>query len=172
MPKGRDVRPTSDKVRGAIFNILIARGQPSIEGAHVADLFAGSGALGIEALSRGAASATFVEKDRRALESIERNLDAVRFRDRATVLARDAERLSAAAAGGPFDIVFVDPPYAQVRTSRTVAALASFLRPEGFAVLEHAASDALAAPEGLVVADQRRYGSTAVTFLVRGDNRA
>ena len=104
-PPGRDTRPTSDKVREALFSIL-----GSVEGASVLDLFAGSGALGIEALSRGAARATFVERDRRAAAAIRANLAALD--ERAEVVVRDALAwLRAAPAGTSYALVLIDPPY-------------------------------------------------------------
>jgi 16S rRNA (guanine966-N2)-methyltransferase len=160
-PKGMDVRPTSDKVRGAIFNILGSWPELSVEGARVLDLFAGTGALGIEALSRGAAHATFVERDRHALAALRANLEATGFDASSEVVERDAEKLADA---GKFRLVFVDPPYDLVARSRAIASLASRLEPGGIAVVEHATRDPSPAVPGLAAADARRYGSTAVTF--------
>ena len=164
-PRGDRTRPTSDKVRGAIFNILAARGLPSIEGASVLDLYAGTGAFGIEALSRGAAHATFVEKDRAALDSIRRNLDGAGFGELARVVAGDAD--GAIAHVGTFDLVFADPPYAVVARSKALKRLETVLAPGGLAVVEHEEGDPPPDPPGLVAADRRRYGSTAVTFYER-----
>jgi 16S rRNA (guanine966-N2)-methyltransferase len=102
-PKGRDTRPTSDKVREALFSVLA-----DVEGAQVLDLYAGSGALGIEALSRGAAAVTFVDDDERAVAAMRRNLEQLGIE--ATVRRRDAV-VFLGSAGGPFDLVFIDPPY-------------------------------------------------------------
>ena len=102
-PKGRSTRPTSDKVREALFSVLV-----SVDGARVLDLFAGSGALGIEALSRGAASATFVDDDQRAVEAVRGNLAAIGVE--AEVQQRDALAFLRSAAR-PYDLVFIDPPY-------------------------------------------------------------
>jgi 16S rRNA (guanine966-N2)-methyltransferase len=104
-PKGRSTRPTSDKVREALFSVL-----GDVTGAHTLDLYAGSGALGIEALSRGAASVTFVDDDERALAAIRRNVDAVGAAEVSELARRDALAFLRAGAG-PFDLVFVDPPY-------------------------------------------------------------
>lgn len=111
-PEGTSTRPTSDRVREAVFNALGSL--DAIDGATVADLFAGTGALGIEALSRGAAHATFVERDRRALAALRANLDATGLGDRATVVAGDVERWvdDEVAAGRRVDVVLADPPYA------------------------------------------------------------
>ena len=103
-PPGRDTRPTADRVREALFSIL-----GSLDGERVLDLFAGSGALGIEALSRGAAAAVFVDSDVRAIEAITRNLEAVGVRS--PVHRRDALGYLRDASDGPFDLVFLDPPY-------------------------------------------------------------
>lgn len=111
-PEGSTTRPTSDRVREAVFNALVSL--DAIEGATVADLFAGTGALGIEALSRGAAHATFVERDRRALAALRANLDATGLADRASVVVGDVQRWvdDEAAAGRGVDLVLADPPYA------------------------------------------------------------
>jgi len=165
-PRGLDVRPTSDKVRGAIFNILHASADgPELEGARVLDLFAGTGALGIEALSRGAKHATFVEKDRKTADTITANLASTKLAAQATVIVRDADALPKPVLDGPYEIVFVDPPYALVPSSRVIRALAGMLAPGGVAVVEHAVDAPPPVPEGLVAADVRRYGSTAVTFF-------
>jgi 16S rRNA (guanine(966)-N(2))-methyltransferase RsmD len=103
-PRGTNTRPTADRVREALFSIL-----GRLDGERVLDLYAGSGALGIEALSRGAAEAVFVDSDQRAIEAIRRNLDAVGAQ--ADVHRRDALAYLRAATGGPFDLVFLDPPY-------------------------------------------------------------
>src|SRR5688500_13537138 len=133
-PKGDAVRPTSDKVRGAIFSILLAR-RP-LEGATVLDLFAGTGALGIEALSRGAKTAVFVEKDSRTAALIEENLAATGFTERGRVIRVDAERFPLGDLP-PFDFVFADPPYALVQESRAVAAMGPLLATGGIALVEH-----------------------------------
>ena len=163
---GADVRPTSDKVRAAIFNILhVSADGPELEGARVLDLYAGTGALGIEALSRGAVHAVFVEKDPKTAETIVRNLATTKFAAQGTVIVRDADALPKPVLDGPYDIIFVDPPYALVQSSRVIPALGGMLAPGGVALVEHAPEAPPAVPEGLVAADVRRYGSTAVTFF-------
>jgi 16S rRNA (guanine966-N2)-methyltransferase len=157
-PPGNSVRPTSDRVREAIFDILFSQG--GVEGAAVVDLFAGSGALGIEALSRGAASVTFVERDPAALAAIRANLVAVgrteAERDgEATVVRADAEQWVAATAAR-FDVALVDPPYRYEGWEELVARL-----PAELAVLESGAE--ITAPGGWVVIKSRRYGGTIVT---------
>jgi 16S rRNA (guanine966-N2)-methyltransferase len=163
-PKGTSVRPTSDKVRGAIFSILLS--QRDLTGAAVLDLFAGTGALGIEALSRGAASGVFVEKDTRTAALIEENLQVTGFTAVARVVRADAERLNLASLGR-FDLVFADPPYALVLESRALGAIASLLADAGVAVVEHGIEAPPPTPVGLEAFDRREYGDTGVTFYRR-----
>ncbi len=160
-PKGLDTRPTADRAREAVFNLV-----GPVDGARVLDLFAGSGAMGLEALSRGAASATFVERDRRAAETIERNLDKLDLGG-ATVLREDAVRVLAAdaAAGRRYDLVLVDPPYRMLAGLLPTLAryLPPVLAPDGLVVVE---SDARDEPElPLPLRTSRRYGSVRVTLF-------
>jgi len=157
-PSGTTVRPTSDRVREAIFDILFSLG--GVDGAQVVDLFAGSGALGIEALSRGAASVTFVERDPVALAAIRANLASVGLTEAerdgdATVVRADVERWLATTAAR-YDLALVDPPYRYEGWEELVAGL-----PVDLAVLESGAE--IAAPDGWVVIKSRRYGGTIVT---------
>jgi 16S rRNA (guanine966-N2)-methyltransferase len=160
-PKGLDTRPTGDRVREAVFNLV-----GPVEGAEVLDLYAGSGALGLEALSRGAARVTFVDSSREAAETILRNLDKLRL-EGAVVLREDALRkLAADAAGGRrYDLVLIDPPYGM--TARILPALAlslpAVLAPDGVAVLESGAREEPELP--LPQRTSRRYGSTRVTLF-------
>jgi 16S rRNA (guanine966-N2)-methyltransferase len=160
-PKGQETRPTGDRAREAAFNLI-----GPVDGAHVLDLFAGSGAMGLEALSRGAASATFVEKDRAAAAAIERNLDKLALRG-ATVLRDDAARVLAAeaAAGRRYDLVLIDPPYRLLAGLLPMLAryLRSVVAPEGLVVVE---SDAREEPElPLPKRTSRRYGSARITVF-------
>jgi 16S rRNA (guanine966-N2)-methyltransferase len=159
-PPGSSVRPTSDRVREAIFDILFSQG--GVEGAQVVDLFAGTGALGIEAVSRGAASVTFVERDPGALAAIRANLASVGLgaaeRDGdVTVVRADAESWVASTASR-YDLALVDPPYRFEGWPDLVAQL-----PADLAVLESGAE--IAAPGGWVVIKSRRYGGTIVTVV-------
>jgi 16S rRNA (guanine966-N2)-methyltransferase len=156
-PPGTDVRPTSDRVREAVFNSLGSLG--AIEGADVLDLFAGTGALGIEALSRGAASAVFVEAHRKVAELIGQNLRHTDLADRAEVVTMAADRYLAGDPP-PFDLALVDPPYAFDDWDGLLAAL-----PADLAVLE--SDRAVAPPEPWVVVRGRRYGGTVVTIVRR-----
>lgn len=160
-PKGLDTRPTGDRVREAVFNLV-----GPVDGAEVLDLYAGSGAMGLEALSRGAARATFVESDREAAETILRNLDKLGL-EGAVVLRDDAaRRLAADAAGGRrYDLVLVDPPYAMLaRVLPSLAAhLPAVLAEHGLVVVESAARDEPDLP--LPKRTSRRYGSVRVTLF-------
>jgi 16S rRNA (guanine966-N2)-methyltransferase len=162
-PRGQDTRPTSDRVRENAFNLI-----GPVDDATVLDLFAGSGAMGIEALSRGAARAVFVESDREAVRAIERNLDKLRLRG-ATVLQQDAVRALAAeaAAGRTYDLVLVDPPYAMYEDLQPKLArhLPSVLSDTGLLVVE---TDARLEPElPLELRTSRRYGAARITLFER-----
>jgi 16S rRNA (guanine966-N2)-methyltransferase len=135
-PRGRETRPTSDRVRENVFNIVA----PWVEGARVLDLYAGSGAMGLEALSRGAAAAVFVEADADAVRAIERNLDKLRLTG-ATVIRTEAMTGLAqeATAGRKYDLVLVDPPYAMTDFDTLARYLPRILAADGLAVLESAA---------------------------------
>ncbi len=168
-PAGAATRPTSEKVREAIFGILRRLGSP-MEGSRVLDLFAGSGALGIEALSRGATHATFVDFGKAPLEVIRGNLNALGLDGRALVLGGDAVAAAGRAVSPPFDFVFIDPPYASdLATRATLAIPAENLAPEATVIIEHDRRHA--PPENLgslVRTDERRYGDTLVSFYQRG----
>ncbi|HEV2819258.1 MAG TPA: 16S rRNA (guanine(966)-N(2))-methyltransferase RsmD [Solirubrobacteraceae bacterium] len=165
-PPGRETRPTSDRVREALFSILEARvaGQQTgaLAGARVLDLFAGSGALGLEALSRGAASAVFVDSARAAVEAVRANLATLGLE--APVHRRDAHAAlrDAALRGDAYDLVFLDPPYrpAAGLAAQLCEALPAVLAPGARVVAE---SDRRAPlPLGLAVRDERRYGDTLI----------
>jgi 16S rRNA (guanine(966)-N(2))-methyltransferase RsmD len=160
-PKGLDTRPTSDRVRENVFNIVA----PWVEGARVLDLYAGSGAMGLEALSRGAEAVVFVESDGDAVRAIERNLDKLRLTG-ATVLRADATAglVQETSAGRKYDLVLADPPYAMTDYETLVRYLPRVLAEDGLLVLESAARTE---PElvGLAVRTSRKYGSTRVTVF-------
>jgi 16S rRNA (guanine966-N2)-methyltransferase len=159
-PAGTTTRPTSDRVREATFNALGSLG--AIESADVLDLFAGSGALGIEALSRGAAHATFVDQDRAARAAVAANLAACGLADRAEVVASTAERFVADAvrAGRRFDLALLDPPYGFDGWAELLAEL-----PAALVAVESGA--ALAEVAGWEPLRAKRYGRTHVTLLHR-----
>ena len=162
-----DLRPTMDRVRGAIFSSL----GEFIAGASVLDLFAGTGGLGIEALSRGAASAVFVENDRRALAAIEKNLAHTRLTGtlRALDIFSYLDRLAAPAS---FDVIFADPPYAKIPGERDFTpellrceSLRRALKPGGIFILEHLPGETLPLGDEWELIRGKRYGATAVAFL-------
>jgi 16S rRNA (guanine966-N2)-methyltransferase len=178
-PSGAATRPTSDRVREALFSIL-----GDLEGAKVLDLYAGTGALGIEAISRGAVHATFVEHARAALRALTTNIDKLGLLPSTQVLSMRVERALSAMPWGAaaFDVVFMDPPYAEVRNgkfepalARAVAtALASSLRPSTLGpsvraslVLEHAKGAVPPEVPGLALETTRTYGDTALSFYLR-----
>jgi 16S rRNA (guanine966-N2)-methyltransferase len=166
-PPGDQTRPTHDRVKEALFSVL-----GDIRNKNVVDLYAGTGALGIEALSRGAAHACFVERSRAALFCLRRNLHELNLVDVSTVVARSVESVSPELSRlGPHDLVFCDPPWSDIVNVMTVLgklAPKRWLAADGCLILEHAAKFApapLSIP-GLVATDQRRWGDTAVTFFV------
>ncbi len=176
MPQSRSgtgTRPTTDRVRESLFNVLAARLE--LAGATVLDLYAGSGALGIEALSRGAASALFVESDRRAAAVVTKNLATLGITG-ATVRTANVATVLAGGTNRPADLVFADPPY-EVPAADVEAVLAAladrgWVAPGAVAVVERAASGpALSWPDGWTPLQQRRYGDTRLEFGSFGDDR-
>jgi 16S rRNA (guanine(966)-N(2))-methyltransferase RsmD len=164
--KGRGIRPTSDRVREALFSILKSK-MGSLDDSRVLDLFAGSGAMAIEALSRGAASACLVEKAAGSLAVIRENLARCQLQDRATVLAKDVRQALAGFAAGSFDLVFIDAPYGQGLAAEALAELArqEILSEHGILCIETEVTESLPETVGrLHNIDQRRYGSTMVNF--------
>ncbi|MEW6224990.1 MAG: 16S rRNA (guanine(966)-N(2))-methyltransferase RsmD [Chloroflexota bacterium] len=169
-------RPFTDRVKQTLFAIL----EPDLEGAVVLDLFAGSGAGGIEALSRGAARATFVEHDAGAARVVAENLRRTALDGRSRVVRRDAIAWlvspDGAAADGPFDLVLVDPPYADTGLlARALELVATHVRPGGRVVAKHFWRDPPPPVVGLLASDrERRFGETALTFYRRahGGERA
>ena len=158
------LRPTSDRVREAIFNLLInAHGNP-VAGARVLDLFAGTGALGLEALSRGALAVTFVDDGAKALGLIRANIAKMRVEGETRVLRQDARKLGQNAGAG-YGLVFLDPPYGKGlgEVALTAALTGGWLSPGAMVVWEEGAS--VVAPEGFEMVDQRKYGDTVVTVL-------
>lgn len=158
-PKGSDVRPTTDRVREALFNALGSL--DAVEGARVLDLFAGTGALGIEALSRGARHAVFVDRSRTARAAIEANLAATDLAGAAHVVVAEAEAYLGSGSG-PFDLVLLDPPYGRAGWDDLLAATAGVAAPDAVVVAESEAE--VAFPDGWRVERRKRYGSTFVAI--------
>jgi 16S rRNA (guanine966-N2)-methyltransferase len=166
-PKGLGTRPTSDKVRQALFNVL-EHGAPAFEfeGARVLDLFAGSGALGLEALSRGARFALFVEDDSAARAAIRRNVEALGLTGVTKIWRRDATRLGEAGTLQPFNLIFCDPPYGKGLGDKALAAAVAggWVGGEAVAVLEERAGTEIAWPAPFQEIDRRRYGDTEIAL--------
>lgn len=158
-PPGTGVRPTLDRVREAWMSIL----QMDIPGARVLDLFAGTGALGLECLSRGAAAVDFVEKDPRTLAVLRRNLETLGATDGVTIHRKDALRLAESLAEGSYDIVVADPPYTGAHAERLVAL---WLKQPFSSILSVEHDSRTPLPPG---SDTRRYGSSAITFYRTGE---
>ena len=156
-PKGTDTRPTSDRVREAAFNLI-----GPVDGATVLDLFAGSGAMGLEALSRGAASAVFVENDREAMRAIDRNLEKLRLTGVRTVQRDVLQAL--ATDRNAYDLILCDPPYGFDQDARMAPYLARALAPDGLVVYE-TTSRREPALDGLRVRTSRTYGSARLTLF-------
>jgi 16S rRNA (guanine966-N2)-methyltransferase len=166
-PEGAHTRPTSDRVREAAFNIL-EHGIPdfSLAGIRVLDLFAGTGALGLEALSRGAAFCLFAEEDAAARGLIRRNIEALALTGITKVFRRDATNLGPAGNRGGFRLVFLDPPYEQGLAQRALASAAAggWLAPGAVAVIEDSRRATLTLPPGFSALEQRTWGDTQVLF--------
>jgi 16S rRNA (guanine966-N2)-methyltransferase len=166
-PKSQAIRPTADRLREALFNILVhAYGDP-VSGARVLDLFAGTGALGLEALSRGAAFALFVDDGAEARALLRENVAALGLGGVSRIFRRNAVKLGAAHPLAPFSLAFLDPPYGGGLAEQGLASARAggWLIPGALAVVEEAVSAAFAAPEGFDELERRRYDDTALIVL-------
>lgn len=166
-PSDASIRPTADRTREAVFNILASRIGVHLDGVRVLDLFAGTGALGLEALSRGAAGIVFVDTGAEARGLIRDHIEAFGAGGVAKLLRRDATDLGPAGTLGPFDLVFLDPPYGKGLGERALASLAAgnWLAPGATIVLEEGADIELDLPEAFELDDRREYGAAAVHFI-------
>jgi 16S rRNA (guanine966-N2)-methyltransferase len=164
-PSGRATRPTMDRVREALFNILA----PRLPDARVLDLFAGTGALAIEALSRGAALAILVEPNPEARRAIQRNLAELGLTDRTDVWATTAERAVPKLPAHRFDLIFADPPWHDGIAPTVVAALPRLLSPTGLVIVERSLDMPRLKEPRLVQVDERRYGRTKLDFYAAAD---
>ena len=171
--EGLGTRPTAARAREGLFDILTHR-PPGLDGAHVVDLFAGSGALGLEAVSRGAASAVLVERDRAAASAIRQNIQALGEASTATLLAADATRLQRSKRA--HDLVLIEPPWGVDVLEPVLRGLdqGCWLKPEGLVVLEHRIRAGLVPTTGFTIVDERHYGKTSFLLMVqdRGSARA
>ena len=166
-PKSQAVRPTSDRSREALFNILAhAYGDP-VSGARVLDLFAGTGALGIEAVSRGAAFALFVDDGVEARSLLRDNTETLGLGGVTRIFRRDATRLGPVAPLEPFTLAFLDPPYGKGLAEKALASARAggWLKPEALVVVEEAADAGFKAPEGFEELERRAYDDSEFTFL-------
>ncbi|WP_375413957.1 16S rRNA (guanine(966)-N(2))-methyltransferase RsmD [uncultured Bradyrhizobium sp.] len=166
-PSSRNIRPTADRLRESLFNILVhAYGDP-IQGARVLDLFAGTGALGIEAISRGAAFALFVDNGAEARALLRNNIEALGLGGVTKVFRRDAADLGPAHPVEPFSLVLLDPPYAKKLAEKALESLrdGKWLTPDAILVVEEAKAAGFEVPEGFKELERRAYDDTALVFL-------
>ncbi|PHP66213.1 16S rRNA (guanine(966)-N(2))-methyltransferase RsmD [Zhengella mangrovi] len=165
-PKSNAIRPTTDRTREALFNILAHGHGEVLQGARVLDLFSGTGALGLEALSRGASFALFVEQSAEGRGLLRSNIEALGLQGRARIFRRDAASLGDIGTMLPFTLLFADPPYGKGLATRALAAARTggWLTPEALCVVEEAADAPFEWP-GFDLVDERRWGDTVMRFL-------
>jgi 16S rRNA (guanine966-N2)-methyltransferase len=165
-PSSQAVRPTSDRLRESIFNILAHGYDDPSEGARVIDLFAGTGALGLEAISRGAKFALFVDDGSEARALLRENVEALGLGGQTRIFRRDATKLGDAPAGEKFTLAFLDPPYGKGLAPRALNELVTgqWLAPGALCVIEEEASADVALPAGMERLDHRAYGETQIIF--------
>ncbi len=163
-PAGLATRPSAAKLRQALFNII----GPDIQGARVLDIFAGSGALGLEALSRGAARCLFVDQAPAAMKALKANIEALGLSGQARALIADAARPQAAiAAAAPFDLILADPPYGRGLAAAVMELVArqGLLAPQGLLAIEHAPGESPPPPPGWRLVSERSYGQSRLSFF-------
>jgi 16S rRNA (guanine966-N2)-methyltransferase len=168
-PRTQSIRPTTDRTREAVFNVLAHRFPEALNGRRVLDLFAGTGALGLEALSRGAASAVFIEEGAEGRGLIRENVEAFGLSGRTRIFRRDATSLGPIGTLQPFGLVFADPPYnKQLGEAALLSALnGGWLEPDALCLVEESAAASFALPQGFVTEDERSYGETLIRFIRR-----
>jgi len=166
-PKSDAVRPTSDRLREALFNILTHAYDDPVAGARVLDLFAGTGALGIEAISRGASYALFVDQGVEARALLRDNTETLGLGGVTRIFRRDATKLGPAHPLEPFSLVFLDPPYGKGLADKTLVSAreGGWLKPDALVVVEEAADAGFTAPEGFEELERRDYDDTILVFL-------
>ncbi|MDF1601137.1 16S rRNA (guanine(966)-N(2))-methyltransferase RsmD [Mesorhizobium sp. YIM 152430] len=167
-PKTKAIRPTTDRAREAVFNVIAHRHRGHLDGARVLDLFAGTGALGLEALSRGASFGVFIEESAEGRGLIRTNVEAFGLSGRTKIFRRDATKLGEAGTLQPFDLVFADPPYGKGLGELALAAArdGGWLKPGALCLVEEAAATPFQPPAGFTLDDRRDYGDTSVAFCV------
>lgn len=166
-PRTNAIRPTTDRTREALFNVLVHRFPDKLQSARVLDLFSGTGALGLEALSRGATFCMFIEESAEGRGLVRTNVEAFGLQGRTKIFRRDATSLGLAGTVQPFDLVFADPPYGK---GLGVAALQSaqkggWLRPGALCVVEEAATAPFELGAGFSIVDERNYGETVIRLI-------
>ena len=166
-PEDATIRPTADRVRESIFDIVSSRLGASLDGLRVLDLFAGTGAMGLEALSRGATSVVFVDTGAEARGLIRDHIETFGAGGVTKLLRRDATALGDAGTMGPVDLVFLDPPYGKGLGEQALAALRNggWLKPDTLLILEESGDITVTLPEGFELDDRREYGAAAVYIL-------
>jgi len=166
-PKSDSVRPTSDRLREALFNILTHSYSDPVTGARVLDLFAGTGALGIEAISRGADYALFVDDGVEARALLRDNVESLGLGGVTRIFRRDASRLGPAHPLDPFSLIFLDPPYGQGLAEKSLVSArdGGWLMPEALLVVEEAVDAGFKAPDGFTELERRRYDDTEFSFI-------
>jgi 16S rRNA (guanine966-N2)-methyltransferase len=166
-PKSQAIRPTSDRLRESLFNILAHGHGDPVTGARVLDLFAGTGALGLEAMSRGARFALFIDDGAEARALLRQNVEALGLGGVTRIFRRDATKLGVAHPVEPFSLAFLDPPYRRGLAERALGSLAAggWLTPDALVVVEEAADAGFQTPDGFTATDRRRYDDTEFLFL-------
>lgn len=169
-PRDASIRPTTDRTREAVFNVLAHRFDDALEGARVLDLFAGTGALGIEALSRGASHCVFIEESAEGRGLIRTNVEAFGLTGRTKIFRRDATDLGSVGTIAPFTLLFADPPYGKGLGERALqsARAGGWLVPGALCMVEETASVVFEPGEGFTLIDERGYGETVVRFFKAG----
>jgi len=168
-PRSDAIRPTTDRTREALFNVLVHAHGERLQGARVLDLFAGTGAFGLEALSRGASHCVFIEESAEGRGLIRTNVENFGLQGRTKIFRRDATSMGEVGTMMPFDILFADPPYGNGLAERAVesAIAGGWLKPAALVIVEEASSSPFRVPTGLALLDRRDYGGTTVTLCER-----
>jgi len=166
-PRGNAIRPTTDRTREALFNVIAHRFGERLEGARALDLFAGTGALGLEALSRGAGFCMFIEESAEGRGLIRTNVEAFGLTGRTKIFRRDATKLGEVGNINPFGLVFADPPYGHGLGEQALrsARVGGWLRPRALCVVEETADAVFGPVEGFELLDERGYGDTVIRLL-------
>ncbi len=167
-PKTSAIRPTSDRAREAVFNVIAHRYAEHLDGARVLDLFAGTGALGLEALSRGASYGVFIEESAEGRGLIRTNVEAFGLSGRTKIFRRDATKLGEAGTLQAFDLVFADPPYGKGLGELALVAArdGGWLKPGALCLVEEAAATPFQPPAGFTLDERRDYGDTTIAFCL------